>query len=140
MRDTRGCVPPGSAPHRLPLLRNTRSRSPRSRIGRYRDLYRASRVRSSWIRFARRAISGLTNFTRLRQLYDQAAAMDPSRRDAFLVEACQGDAAMLAELRGMVTPRYDTFLGQQAPAPPTSDPAPAAQNSPLIGAYRVLRD
>src|SRR5580704_536172 len=37
--------------------------------------------------------AGLTNFTRMRQIYDQAAAMEPSRRDAWLVEACQGDAA-----------------------------------------------
>ena len=84
--------------------------------------------------------AGLTNFTRMRQLYDQAAAMEPSCRDAWLVEACQGDAALLAELRGMMTARYDTFLAQPAPPPPATSPSPAAQPSQLIGAYRVLRE
>jgi predicted Ser/Thr protein kinase len=84
--------------------------------------------------------AGLTNFTRMRQIYDQAAAMEPSRRDAFLIDACQGDAALLAELRGMMTARYDTFLAQPAPPPPATGPAPGAQPAQLIGAYRVLRE
>jgi serine/threonine protein kinase len=85
--------------------------------------------------------AGLTNFTRMRQLYDQAASIEPSKRDAWLVQACQGDAALLAELRGMMTARYDTFLAQPAPPPPpATDLAAPAAPSQLIGAYRVLRE
>ncbi len=88
------------------------------------------------------ASPGLTNFTRVRQLFDQASAVEPSQRDAWLVQACQGDAALLAELRGMMTARFDTFLAQSPPPPPATAPNPPTSPHPaqLIGAYRVLRE
>jgi serine/threonine protein kinase len=86
------------------------------------------------------ASAGLTNFTRVRELFDQASAIEPSRRDAWLQEACQGDSALLAELRGMMTVRYDSFLAQPAAAP-ASLGLPAAPPPPqIIGPYRVLRE
>jgi serine/threonine protein kinase len=88
--------------------------------------------------------AGLTNFTRLRQLYDQACAIQPPQRDAWLEQACQGDAALLAELRGMLTARYDTFLNQSPPPPPQTSalPNPSSMAPParFIGAYRLLRE
>src|SRR5262249_35166289 len=43
---------------------------------------------------------GMTNFTRVRQLFDQAQAIPPEQRESWLVNACQGDAALLTEVRG----------------------------------------
>lgn len=40
---------------------------------------------------------------RVRHLFDQAGAVDPSRREAWLQAVCQGDQQLLNQLRGMLT-------------------------------------
>ena len=84
---------------------------------------------------------GMTNFTRVRQLFDQAQSIPTAQRDVWLVDACQGDLALLSELRGMLQPAGDSFLQQPAvgatafgytvvqPAPPTVTPPSAAHPS-----------
>ena len=102
----------------------------------------AAPVASAPVASAGATSAGLTNFTRVRQLFDQASAIEPSQRDAWLQQACQGDAALLTELRGMLTARYDTFLAQSPPPPQatvahTASPSPTAQ---FIGVYRLVRE
>ncbi len=86
---------------------------------------------------------GMTNFTRVRQLFDQAQSIPPAQRDTWLVDECKGDPALLSELRGMLQPSGQSFLQQpavgatafgltvvqQAPAvvePPSPPPPPVA--------------
>jgi serine/threonine protein kinase len=56
----------------------------------------------------------MDNFTRVRQLFDQAQSIPQTQRDAWLMNACQGDAALLAELRGMLKPGGESFLQHPA--------------------------
>ena len=87
--------------------------------------------------------SGLTNFTRVRELFDHAQSIPLAQREAWLVDACKGDHALLSELHGMLQPPGDSFLQQPAagasgfgmtimqPAPPSvpSQPAPSPASS-----------
>ena len=88
------------------------------------------------------APAGLTNFTRLRELYDQAQEVEPARREKWLEQQCQGDPVLLAELRGMMPREEDSFLATPAAMPPSmappSQPPPSAAD--MIGPYRVLRE
>jgi len=87
--------------------------------------------------------SGLTNFTRVRELFDQAMAVDVAHRDAWLEERCQGQPAVLAELRGMLPREEDSFLAKPAVMPPSALPPnspPPKGASPSIGPYRLIRE
>src|SRR5712691_5546503 len=97
------------------------------------------------------APSGLTDFTRLRALYDQAAAIDPAQRDAWLEQACAGEPALLSELQAMFRAGQGTLLLPHAVPPPipqpygatlTAPPAAAAPATPpgVIGPYRLVRE
>jgi Protein kinase domain len=48
-------------------------------------------------------VSAPASSDRLRHLFDQAGAVDPSRREAWLQAVCQGDPQLLNQLRGMLT-------------------------------------
>ncbi len=92
------------------------------------------------------AHAGLTNFTRVRELFDKAMSMDASKRESWLWDACQGDQAMFGELTAMLrSSPQDSFLAAPAIAPPslappsTSPPA-APSTGPYIGAYKLLRE
>ena len=89
---------------------------------------------------------GLTNFTRVRELFDKAVELEPSRREAWLEQQCAGDLALLAEVRGML-PRSldDSYLERPAQlppslAPPSTPPPAAAGVFQTIGPYRLLRE
>lgn len=85
--------------------------------------------------------TGFTNFTRVRQLFDQAQSVAPSEREAWLVGACRGDDALLAELRSMlVAGPYTSFLQQPATPSPSMAPASKEPSGSFIGPYRVLRE
>jgi serine/threonine protein kinase len=87
------------------------------------------------------AATGFTNFTRVRQLFDQAQSIAPAQRDAWLVNACQDDPVLLAELRSMVlTSPHPSFLEQPAAIPPSMAPASTEPSGNFIGPYRVLRE
>ncbi len=90
--------------------------------------------------------AGLTNFTRVRELFDKAMSMEASKRESWLWDACQGDQAMFGELTAMLhSSPQDSFLAVPAIAPPslappsTSPPA-TPSTGPYIGAYKLLRE
>jgi serine/threonine protein kinase len=56
---------------------------------------------------------------RVRHLFDQAGAVDPSRREAWLQAVCQGDQQLLNQLRGMLTIRE----ASQADQPTVTHPS-----------------
>ena len=73
-----------------------------------------------------------TNFTRLRDLFEHALALEPDRRETWAENACQGDPAMLAQLKEMLsTADRDSVLQQKGGE---------AVDPQFIGAYRVLRE
>ncbi len=65
---------------------------------------------------------GLTNFTRVRQLFDQAQSIPPAQRESWMADACKGDPALLSELRSMLQPSSG-FMQQPAGAMPGVRPA-----------------
>jgi serine/threonine protein kinase len=87
------------------------------------------------------AAAGPDHFTLVKQIYDQAVQADPMQRDAYLVSACQGNAALLQELRGM----FVTESGVVTSHPPQSAPegvsgVAGTPQARMIGAYRLLRE
>lgn len=82
--------------------------------------------------------SGLTDYTRMRELFDQGLTMDPTTRDAWLAQACQDNPAMLSQLRQMFATRDQSFMAQ-----PAFDPRRVTfggPNAETIGPYRLLRE
>jgi eukaryotic-like serine/threonine-protein kinase len=73
----------------------------------------------------------LTNFTRVRELFDRAISLEPDSRDAWARNACQDDTALLAELREMLRAAEQDSLLQNKVT--NAEPE-------FIGAYRVLRE
>jgi eukaryotic-like serine/threonine-protein kinase len=85
--------------------------------------------------------TGFTNFTRVRQLFDQAQAVSPDQREAWLANACQGDSALLAELRTMLVSAPGTsFLEQPAASTPSVFASAKEAFANFIGPYRVVRE
>ena len=80
--------------------------------------------------------SGLTDFTRMRALFDKAMEMDPVQRETWLWTACEYDEPMFQKLRAMVqSSRQKSFL-----APPSNPPPAASTTGPYIGPYKLLRE
>ncbi len=73
--------------------------------------------------------------SRLKKLYHQALQVDPAQRDEFLVSMCEGDTALLAEIR-----RIFANLAASQSQPSSTLNAPVESQAELIGAYRVLRE
>jgi eukaryotic-like serine/threonine-protein kinase len=71
-----------------------------------------------------------TDFTRVRDLFYQAASVPPEDREAWLVEACQGDPVLLAQLKEMLSAAGRDTQTQVSPA----------VQPDLLGNYRVLRE
>jgi serine/threonine protein kinase len=73
-----------------------------------------------------------TNFTRLRDLFEHALSLEQDRREAWAEQACQGDPALFAQLKEMLsTANRDSVFQQQGGE---------AGEAKFIGAYRVLRE
>lgn len=104
--------------------------------------------------------SGLTNFTRVRQLFDHAIELPPQDRLAWLKQQCGQDEALLSQLAAMLPPGNDSFLAAPATPPPSliypgaqpplspppplavpSAPAPSNPNpsAHFIGPYRIVK-
>jgi predicted Ser/Thr protein kinase len=91
------------------------------------------------------AATGFTNFTRVRQLFDEAQSIAPQQREGWLANACQGDPVLLAEVRSMLL--STNFLAQPAAVPPSMIPTAthpsgsgAEPSGTFIGPYRVVRE
>jgi serine/threonine protein kinase len=87
------------------------------------------------------ATGKLDNYTLLKQIFNQAAQVDPMQRDAYLVSACQGDTSLLHELRSMFVTEAGSFTGPARPNVPESVSAVAATpQAYMIGPYRLMRE
>jgi serine/threonine-protein kinase len=79
---------------------------------------------------------------RLSRLYHAALAMDPSRRQSYLAEACGNDEALHRELLSLVEQSgVDAFLESPLVPGETASPTAAAVDAIVghdIGSYRVL--
>ena len=86
--------------------------------------------------------TGFTNFTNVRELFHQAQSIAPEKLESWLAEHCAGNAALHAELRGMLSPSAQNSFLQQPASPPSSPPASPrpAQAQQIIGNYRLLRE
>ena len=70
---------------------------------------------------------------RVRELFDDAADLPPSRREAFLAEACAGDDALAAEVRALLA-----YAGAPTPAVTPAGSEPAATAIPAaLGRFEV---
>lgn len=83
--------------------------------------------------------TGFTNFTRLRQIFDQAISMEAPARDAWLEKASEGDETLLRELRAMFAGAGSSFLEslkstEKMPFPPRTSVLET------IGCYKILRE
>jgi hypothetical protein len=83
--------------------------------------------------------TGFTNFTRVRELFHEAQGVPPEKLETWLAAKCEGDVALLAELRGMLqSPEQDSFLQNPAVSPSHKPPAPPPPQT--IGHYRLIRE
>jgi len=88
------------------------------------------------------AASSLDDYTILKQIYNQAAQVDPQERDAFLESACQGNASLLEKLRGL----FETVANpigtqpQQQNVPHSVSAVAETPQAYFIGVYRLLRE
>jgi len=75
----------------------------------------------------------------IKEIFDQVLARDEAEREAFLVEACGGDAELLAELRSLLAAFAEGFLEP----PPLERVEPEVSSAPKslvgthVGNYRI---
>ena len=98
--------------------------------------------------------SGLTNFTRIRQLFDHAIELAPQARLPWLQQQCGSDSALFTEVAAMLPRENDSFLATPAvpppsliypsappplAAPPIPPPSSANASAHFIGPYRIVK-
>lgn len=76
--------------------------------------------------------TSLTQFARLRELYDQALSLDAARREAWIDQACP-DADLRLQLREMLAGSTALLTAPPPLAPPSG-------SGRFVGPYRVLRE
>ena len=69
----------------------------------------------------------------IKEIFDRALARDEAERDAFLVEACGGDAGLLAELRSLLAAFAEGFL--EPPSVERVEREASAAPKSLVGAH-----
>ena len=74
------------------------------------------------------AATGLTHSARVRELFDQAMAIHPAQREAWLWKACQYDEPVFEEVRALLD------------AAPPEITKPQTATGPYIGVYKLLRE
>jgi len=96
---------------------------------------------------APQAASGMTNFTRIRELFESAMAQRAERREAWLRDACGRDESLFMELRAMVSAAGSTIISEAPAGPPAAplSPPPVPPPAPppsgrYIGPYKLLRE
>ena len=86
-------------------------------------------------------VAAISDTERLRKAFNHVVTLGPPWQEATLVEACEGDALLLADLRTLLAAR-ETAAAQPPPiesqVPTATVPPPS--NAPLIGPYRLLRE
>ncbi len=80
------------------------------------------------------AAAGFTNFTRVKELFEQAQSIDPAKREAWLQDACTGDPVMLAELRSMLE------VSELGTFPRNASGGQSFSSVQSIGPYRIARE
>ncbi|MCA9257288.1 MAG: serine/threonine protein kinase, partial [Phycisphaerales bacterium] len=88
-------------------------------------------------------------YQRVREIFHRACELDPAEQDAFLAEACDGDAVILAEVRALLTYAADApdafrddrvGIGRALVALDTSPHRNHGESLPAsISGYRILR-
>ena len=88
-------------------------------------------------------MSRAVDWGRVKELFTRALDQAPERRDAWLEQACGGDAAMMAEVRSLLTARAapDRIAGgvAQLLSPLAADEQSTLDAGAQVGAYRLLR-
>jgi eukaryotic-like serine/threonine-protein kinase len=83
------------------------------------------------------------DWSRIKDLFGQALDQPPELRDAWIEQACAGDAATLAEVRSLLAARAapDRIAGgvAQLLSPLAEDEKSAPDAGTQVGAYRLLR-
>lgn len=96
-----------------------------------------------------RVPSGMTDYSRMKELFDQAMAQEPSVRVAWLRQACGQQESLYSQLVQMLPKEQDSFLAQPAaipsslvppPMPPPTPPPSSGPSSHFIGPYRVVKE
>jgi serine/threonine protein kinase len=89
-------------------------------------------------------VANLDDYTLMKQIYYQAAQVDPTQRDAFLQSACQGNETLLEKLRGMFETMAGSLGTQQPPqqqnVPHSVSNVASTPQAYFIGVYRLLRE
>ena len=93
------------------------------------------------------ASASLDDYTLLKQIYNQAAQVEPVQRDAFLQHACQNNPPLLQQLRSMFVTEANSFTGPAQPQSTVQQNVPQSVSSVastpqayFIGVYRLLRE
>ena len=81
----------------------------------------------------------LPDFTRLKQLFDQALPMAPAQREEWLQSECRGNTTLLKQLHDMLSTAGVSFLQNPAQLPSTVGDS-GQGTSYFIGPYRLLRE
>ena len=75
--------------------------------------------------------AGRTNSPRVNELFQQAMAIEPAQREAWLWKACQYDEPLFEEVRALM---------DRAAAPSAATKPQDATSGPYIGPYKLLRE
>src|SRR5580765_1089315 len=76
---------------------------------------------------------------RVSDLYHRALERAPADRPAFLRQACDGDAALLAEVESLLGYDAGSFLNVSSPGAPAAAPPPGAgMIKRQLGAYTIV--
>jgi serine/threonine protein kinase len=91
--------------------------------------------------------ASLDDYTLMKQIYYQAAQVDPTQRDAYLQRACQGNDTLLEKLRGLFETVAASSVTPQQPQQPQQQNVPHSVSNVagtpqayFIGVYRLLRE
>jgi serine/threonine protein kinase len=82
-----------------------------------------------------------TLWRRIETLFHQAAEVDPTRRDAFIEEVCQGDFELRAELDSLLSSTDQTLAALKGSVAAAADGLLGDQRDEWtrLGAYRIMR-
>lgn len=82
-----------------------------------------------------------TGFSRMRVLFDAAVALPPEEREPWLERACQGNTALLAQIKGMLAAENASMFQEPAGrvGPSTIIP-PGGGSREFVGPYRLVRE
>src|SRR5262252_2487124 len=81
------------------------------------------------------------DWRRVKEILDEALPLDEAARDAYLEEACGGDARLLAECRALAASDAAAWPMLDAPSPPfAAEAVSGARSGERVGAYEILEE